>query len=123
MKCNLGAAGVPIGSTLIGVSNAQYFWFSEGLTNQLQADRQTIVKTTGNRDARQTSEAHWQRTQIYDFNDGSVLWLAELLYHQPNGAYIENIGVIPDIPITDAWDDMHPANDMFIKAAQRALHK
>ena len=59
----------------------------------------------------------------YDFDDGSVLWIAELLYRQPNGAYIENVGVIPDIPITDAWDDMNPANDMFIKAAQRALHK
>jgi C-terminal peptidase prc len=59
----------------------------------------------------------------YDFDDGSVLWIAELLYRQPNGAYIENVGVIPDIPITDAWDEMNPANDMFIKAAQRALHK
>ncbi len=59
----------------------------------------------------------------YDFDDGSVLWIAELLYRQPNGAYIENVGVIPDIPITDAWDDMNPANDMFIKAAQRVLHK
>ena len=71
----------------------------------------------------ETTAGNSENLYPYDFDDGSVLWLAELLYRQPNGAYIENVGIIPDIPITDAWDDMNPANDMFIKAAQRVLHK
>jgi C-terminal peptidase prc len=71
----------------------------------------------------ETTAGNSENLYPYDFDDGSVLWLAELLYRQPNGAYIENVGVIPDIAITDAWDDMNPINDMFIKAAQRALHK
>ena len=57
----------------------------------------------------------------YDFDDGSVLWLAELLYRQPNGEYIENVGIIPDIVITDGWDDVHPNQDKFITAATKAL--
>lgn len=57
----------------------------------------------------------------YDFDDGSVLWLAELLYRQPNGEYIENVGIVPDIVITDGWDDVHPNQDKFITAATKAL--
>jgi C-terminal processing protease CtpA/Prc len=71
----------------------------------------------------ETTAGNSENLYPYDFDDGSVLWLAELLYRQPNGDYIENVGVVPDILITDAWDDMNPDNDMFIKAAQRALHK
>lgn len=71
----------------------------------------------------ETTAGNSENLYPYDFDDGSVLWLAELLYRQPSGAYIENVGVIPDISITDAWDDMNPDNDLFIKAAQRALHK
>ncbi len=71
----------------------------------------------------ETTAGNSENLYPYDFDDGSVLWLAELLYRQPNGAYIDNIGVIPDIRITDAWDDLNPANDMFIITAQRALDK
>ncbi len=71
----------------------------------------------------ETTAGNSENLYPYDFDDGSVLWLAELLYRQPNGDYIENVGVVPDILITDAWDDMNPDNDLFIKAAQRALHK
>jgi C-terminal peptidase prc len=57
----------------------------------------------------------------YDLEDGSVLWLAELLYKQPDGTYIEDVGVIPDIELADAWDSTDARQDPFIVAARAAL--
>jgi C-terminal processing protease CtpA/Prc len=71
----------------------------------------------------ETTAGNSENLYPYDFDDGSVLWLAELLYRQPNGTYIENVGIVPDIPITNAWDDINPANDVFITTAQHVLHK
>lgn len=53
----------------------------------------------------------------YDLEDGSVLWLAELLYRQPDGNYIEDVGVAPDIVLTHAWDGINASDDPFIAAA------
>lgn len=70
----------------------------------------------------ETTAGNSENLYPYDFDDGSVLWLAELLYRQPNGTYIENVGIIPDITITDGWNDLHPDKDKFITAAQNVLH-
>jgi C-terminal peptidase prc len=69
----------------------------------------------------ETTSGNSENLYPYDFDDGSVLWLAELLYRQPNGTYIENVGIVPDITITAGWDDLHPEKDKFINAAQQAL--
>jgi len=69
----------------------------------------------------ETTAGNSENLYPYDFDDGSVLWLAELLYRQPNGEYIENVGIVPDIVITDGWDDVHPDQDKFINAALQAL--
>jgi C-terminal peptidase prc len=69
----------------------------------------------------ETTSGNSENLYPYDFDDGSVLWLAELLYRQPNGEYIENVGIVPDIVITDGWDDGHPNQDKFITAATKAL--
>jgi carboxyl-terminal processing protease len=69
----------------------------------------------------ETTAGNSENLYPYDFDDGSVLWLAELLYRQPNGEYIENIGIVPDIVIIDGWDDVHPNQDTFITVATKAL--
>ena len=71
----------------------------------------------------ETTAGNSENLYPYDFDDGSVLWLAELLYRQPDGTYIENVGIIPDIAISDGWDDVNPTNDLFITTAIHALHQ
>ena len=57
----------------------------------------------------------------YDLEDGSVLWVAELLYQRPDGTYIEDVGVIPDITLQDAWDERDVLVDPFVVAAREQL--
>lgn len=59
----------------------------------------------------------------YDLEDGSVLWVAELLYKQPNGSFIEDVGIVPDIVLTDAWEQDETTDDPFIHAAVDYLTK
>ena len=59
----------------------------------------------------------------YDLEDGSVLWVAELLYKQPNGAYIEDVGIIPDVTVADAWEQHDATDDPFIRAAADYFNK
>lgn len=58
----------------------------------------------------------------YDLEDGSVLWLAELLYKRPDGTYIEDVGVIPDVELVYAWDTIDTRQDPFIAHAVETLN-
>ncbi|MFN5341426.1 MAG: S41 family peptidase [Roseiflexaceae bacterium] len=57
----------------------------------------------------------------YDLEDGSVLWVAELLYQRPDGTYIEDVGVIPDITLQNAGDERDMLADPFVVAAREQL--
>jgi len=57
----------------------------------------------------------------YDLADGSTLWLAELLFRQNDGTYIDDIGVQPDIMVDAEWGTFKPANDPFIIQALAEL--
>lgn len=59
----------------------------------------------------------------YDLEDGSVLWVAELLYQRPDGTLIDDVGVVPDITLPNAWDEQHIATDPFIDAARQQLQQ
>lgn len=50
-------------------------------------------------------------------SDGSVLWLAELLFTQNDGTYIDDIGIIPDIAVTQNWEEMVTSQDGMITRA------
>jgi len=57
----------------------------------------------------------------YDLDDGSTLWLAELLFRQTDGTYIDDIGVQPDTIIVTEWGTFKPANDPFVIQALSEL--
>ncbi len=64
-----------------------------------------------------TTAGNTENLYPYDFDDGSVLWLAEVLFRQNDGTFVDNIGVIPDITVPENPDAYEPSNDPVIQAA------
>jgi C-terminal processing protease CtpA/Prc len=50
-----------------------------------------------------------------------VLWLAEVLFRQNDGTYVDNIGVLPDITVPANPDSYEPNTDPVIQAALQLL--
>ncbi len=76
------------------------------------------------RDARIIGEVTAGNTENlypYDLEDGSTLWLAELLFRQIDGTYIDDIGVQPDTIIVTEWGTFKPENDPFVIQALAEL--
>ena len=80
--------------------------FASGMKSLRQA---TLVGTT--------TAGNTENLYPYDFDDGSVLWLAEVLFRQNDGTFVDNIGVIPDITVPANPDAYEPSNDPVIQAA------
>jgi carboxyl-terminal processing protease len=57
----------------------------------------------------------------HDLEDGSRLWLAEMIYRLPDGSEIEGSGVKPDRVVEAEWWQMHPDKDPQISAAIEEL--
>jgi C-terminal peptidase prc len=64
-----------------------------------------------------TSAGNTENLYPYDFDDGAVLWLAEVLFRQRNGTYVDNVGVTPDIEVPDDTDITDLAHDPALQAA------
>lgn len=62
----------------------------------------------------ETTAGNTENLYPYDLADGSTLWLAELLFRQNDGTYIDDIGVQPDVVVEAEWGTFKPANDPFI---------
>jgi C-terminal processing protease CtpA/Prc len=69
----------------------------------------------------QTSAGNTENLYPYEFDDGSVLWLAEVLFRQNDGTFVDNIGVIPDITVPENPDAYDPNNDPVIQTALQNL--
>jgi C-terminal processing protease CtpA/Prc len=69
----------------------------------------------------ETTAGNTENLYPYDLADGSTLWLAELLFRQNDGTYIDDIGVQPDIVVDAEWGTFKPANDPFIIQALAEL--
>lgn len=69
----------------------------------------------------ETTAGNTENLYPYDLVDGSTLWLAELLFRQNDGTYIDDIGVQPDIVVDAEWGTFKPANDPFIIQALAEL--
>ena len=80
--------------------------FASGMKSLRQA---TLVGTT--------TAGNTENLYPYDFDDGSVLWLAEVLFRQNDGTFVDNIGVIPDITVPANPDAYEPSTDPVIQAA------
>lgn len=84
--------------------------FASGMKSLRQA---TLVGTT--------TAGNTENLYPYDFDDGSVLWLAEVLFRQNDGTYVDNIGVLPDITVPANPDSYEPNTDPVIQAALQLL--
>ena len=84
--------------------------FASGMKSLRQA---TLVGTT--------TAGNTENLYPYDFDDGSVLWLAEVLFRQNDGTYVDNIGVLPDITVPANPDSYEPYTDPVIQAALQQL--
>jgi C-terminal peptidase prc len=71
----------------------------------------------------ETTAGNTENLYPYDLADGSTLWLAELLFRQVDGTYIDDIGVQPDVVVEAEWGSFKPANDPFIIQALDELTK
>jgi C-terminal processing protease CtpA/Prc len=69
----------------------------------------------------ETTAGNTENLYPYDLADGSTLWLAELLFRQNDGSYIDDIGVQPDVVVDAEWGTFKPANDPFIIQALATL--
>ncbi|MFZ9856855.1 MAG: S41 family peptidase [Roseiflexaceae bacterium] len=69
----------------------------------------------------ETTAGNTENLYPYDLADGSTLWLAELLFRQNDGTYIDDIGVKPDIVVDAEWGTFKPASDPFIIQALAEL--
>lgn len=65
----------------------------------------------------ETTAGNTENLYPYNLADGSTLWLAELLFRQTDGTYIDDIGVLPDVVVDAEWGSFKPANDPFILQA------
>lgn len=80
--------------------------FASGMKSLRQA---TLVGTT--------TAGNTENLYPYDFDDGSVLWLAEVLFRQNDGTFVDHIGVNPDITVPANPDAYEPSTDPVIQAA------
>lgn len=65
----------------------------------------------------ETTAGNTENLYPYEFDDGSVLWLAEILFRQNDGTYIDNIGVVPDITVPESTEPYDRFSDPVIQAA------
>ena len=70
--------------------------------------------TRGARIIGQVTAGNTENLYPYDLDDGSTLWLAELLFRQNDGTFIDDIGIQPDIIIDAEWGTFKPQNDPYI---------
>ncbi len=68
-----------------------------------------------------TTAGNTENLVLYNFSDGSRLWLAEYAYRLPNGELIEGVGVAPDRLVAAKWWRFDPADDPQVQAALAAL--
>jgi C-terminal processing protease CtpA/Prc len=69
----------------------------------------------------ETTAGNTENLYPYTLADGSTLWLAELLFRQNDGTYIDDIGVQPDIVVDAEWGTFKPESDPFIIKALAEL--
>ncbi len=70
-----------------------------------------------------TTAGNTENLYPYEFDDGSVLWLAEVLFRQNDGTYVDSLGVAPDITVPENPDAYDPRSDPVIQAAVQELQK
>ena len=68
-----------------------------------------------------TTAGNTENLYPYEFEDGSVLWLAEVLFRQNDGTFVDNIGVIPDIVVPENPNAYDARTDPVIQAALHLL--
>lgn len=68
-----------------------------------------------------TTAGNTENLYPYEFDDGAVLWLAEVLFRQNDGTFVDNIGVIPDIVVPENPDAYDPNKDPVIQAALSSI--
>jgi len=70
----------------------------------------------------QTTLGNVERLHAADFDDGSRLWLAVERFDPLNSqANWEEQGIVPDVPLTAAWEDFMAENDPAVMAALQLL--
>jgi len=70
----------------------------------------------------QTTLGNVERLHAVDFSDGSRLWLAVERFDPLNSqANWEEQGIVPDVPLTAAWEDFTAENDPAVAAALQLL--
>lgn len=65
----------------------------------------------------ETTAGNSENLYPYQLADASVLWVAELLFAQTDGSYIDDVGVIPDIAVTQDWNALGDGNDRMVARA------
>ena len=65
----------------------------------------------------ETTAGNSENLYPYQLADASVLWVAELLFAQTDGSYIDDVGVIPDIAVTQNWDELGSGKDTMLNRA------
>jgi C-terminal processing protease CtpA/Prc len=65
----------------------------------------------------ETTAGNSENLYPYQLSDASVLWVAELLFAQTDGSYIDDIGIIPDIAVTQNWNELGSGNDSMLNRA------
>jgi C-terminal processing protease CtpA/Prc len=70
-----------------------------------------------------TTAGNTENLYPYEFDDGSVLWLAEVLFRQNDGTYVDSLGVAPDITVPENPDAYDLRSDPVIQAAVQELQK
>ena len=68
------------------------------------------------------SGGNTEGTNLFDFKDGSRLWLAEEAYHLPDGTNLEAKGVVPDAAVNVDWTDYTEQDDPQIVKAVELIH-
>lgn len=105
-----GLEDVPL-AVLIGAGTASAAeMFAAGMRAR---ERATLVGVT--------SAGNTENLVLHNFGDGSRLWLAEYAYRQPDGSLIEDVGVLPDLPVDAQWWRFAPEDDPQVVAALAAL--
>ncbi len=70
----------------------------------------------------QPSAGNTENLLAQDFEDGSRVWLAELVFYQADGSIIEGTGVQPDRVVTGDWWRFDIPDDPQVLAAIEVLH-